>query len=177
MESFVNTLLRWPFVEHFLDAYTWVWPVCETLHLIGLALLVGIVGMYDLRVLGFAKGLPLAPFNRLIPWAIVGFLLTLISGLVFVTGLGANLRGPIPPQYDVITTDLWLQLKLLFIFGAGINALLFYTMGVAREVDAVGPGEDAPPRAKRMAMISLTLWILVMWMGRLIPWDLPTGTS
>ncbi len=174
MEPLVNTLLRWPFVENFVNQHTWAWPVSETLHFIGIALLVGIVAMYDLRVLGFAKGLPLAPFNRLLPWAIFGFVLTLVSGLVFVTGLGANLRGG-SPQYDVITTDLWLQLKLLFIFGAGVNALLFYTMGVSRDVETVGPGEDAPLRAKTLAAISFTLWVLVMWMGRLIPWDLPTA--
>jgi hypothetical protein len=175
MESFVTYVLRWPSMENFLDASTWAWPLCETIHFLGLSLLVGIVGMFDLRVLGMAKGLPLAPFQRLLPWGVAGFVLCLITGLVFVTGLGANLRGGSAPQYDVLTTDLWLQLKLLFIFLAGINALVFYRTGVARRIDALGPGDDAPPQAKAIAGISLSLWIGVMWFGRLIPWDLPTG--
>ena len=40
-------------------ALPWAWPLCETFHFIGLCLLIGIVGMFDLRVLGVAKELPL----------------------------------------------------------------------------------------------------------------------
>jgi len=54
----------------------WIWPLCETLHFMGLALLVGIVGAFDLRMLGMAKELPLGPLQRLMPWAILGFTIT-----------------------------------------------------------------------------------------------------
>ena len=42
----------------FVNGHQWVWPACETLHFIGLALLIGNVGLLDLRLLGFEKGLP-----------------------------------------------------------------------------------------------------------------------
>ena len=147
----------------------------ETFHFIGLALLVGIVGMFDLRVLGMAKGLPLAPFGPLLRVAAFGFVLCVITGLGFVLGLGANLIGYPPdvaPAYVVLMTDLWLQLKLLFIFLAGLNVLAYYLLGVAREVEALGPGDDAPLRAKVVAAVSLFLWVGVVWFGRLIPHDL-----
>ena len=44
----------------------WIWPACETLHFVGMALLIGIVGLIDLRMLGLAKGLPLRPLQRLL---------------------------------------------------------------------------------------------------------------
>ena len=45
----------------------WAWPVCESLHFIGLCLLFGTVGMFDLRLLGVAKRVPIAALHRLVP--------------------------------------------------------------------------------------------------------------
>ncbi|MSO82438.1 MAG: hypothetical protein EXQ53_03965 [Acidobacteria bacterium] len=148
-------------------AYPWTWPLCETFHFIGLCLLVGIVGMFDLRVLGIGKGLPLSSLKRLLPWGVFGFVLCLVTGAMFVGGIGANLYGA--NAYDVIVGDVFLQLKLLFVFLAGINLLAFYVTGAARTVDALGPGDDAPLLAKVIAGTSLFLWIGVIVFGRLIP--------
>ena len=87
-----------------------------------------------------------------------------------MTGIGANLYGVHP--YDVAMTDTFLQLKLLFIFLAGMNALAFYFTGVSRTVDALGAKDDAPARAKVIAGASLSLWLAVVYFGRLIPWGL-----
>ena len=45
----------------FVNGHSWVWPACETLHFMGLTLLIGNVGLMDLRLLGVEKRLPLAP--------------------------------------------------------------------------------------------------------------------
>ena len=166
MESFLRYWLRWPSLEVFMGT-PWAWPLCETLHFIGLCLLIGIVGSFDLRVLGVAKGLPLAPLKRLLPWGVFGFVLCLITGGMFVGGLGANLVGD--NAFDVLMRDGYLQLKLIFIFLAGLNLLVFYLTGMARAVDALGMGDDAPPLAKVIAGASLFLWIGVVVFGRLIP--------
>jgi len=166
MESFFRYWFRWPALEVFMNT-PWAWPLCETLHFIGLCLLIGIVGSFDLRLLGVAKGLPLAALKRLLPWGVFGFVLCLITGGMFVGGLGANLVGD--NAFDVIMRDIYLQLKLIFIFLAGLNLLAFYLTGMARAVDALGPGDDAPPLAKVIAGASLFLWIGVVAFGRLIP--------
>lgn len=166
MESFLRYILRWPVVADYFRAYAWAWPLNEVVHFVGLCLLVGIVTMFDLRLLGVAKNLPVAPLRRLLPWAVFGFILAVTSGLMFVGGIEANIS--IHP-YVVAVNDVWLQLKLLFIFLAGVNLLAFYVTGMSRAVDDVGPGEDAPPLAKVIAAASLILWIGVMYFGRLIP--------
>jgi hypothetical protein len=148
-------------------ALPWAWPLAETFHFIGLCLLIGIVGMFDLRILGVARGLPIASLKRLLPWGVFGFALCLITGGLFVLGIGANLYDD--NAYDVIARDEFLQLKLLFIALAGLNLLAFYLTGMARRVDSLSAGDDAPLLAKVIAATSLLLWIGVVVFGRLIP--------
>ena len=167
MAEFLTWALRWPVVEHFLQHNGWGWPLCETMHFVGLILLVGVVGMFDLRLLGFAKALPVAPLRRLLPWGVLGFLITVITGLMFVTGIYANVE--ITP-YVVAMNDGFLQLKLLFMALAGLNLLAFYLTGASEAVDNLGPGKDAPMVAKVNAALSLFLWFGVVYWGRLIPW-------
>ena len=166
MEDFLRYWIVWPSLVRFMSI-AWAWPLCETFHFIGLCLLVGIVGMFDLRVLGMAKGVPLAALKRLLPLGVFGFVLCLITGSLFVGGIGANLVGD--NGFDVIMRDIWLQLKLLFIFLAGLNLLAFYLTGMARAVDTLGPADDAPLLAKAIAGTSLFLWVGVIVFGRLIP--------
>jgi len=148
-----GTTLAWIVVH-----YAWVWPAAETLHFIGLAMLVGVIGLMDLRLLGMAKRLPFAPLHRLLPWAITGFAICLGTGTVFFAGD--------PFQYN---HNLVFGLKLLFIFLAGANVAAFYVTGVFRDVEALGPGDDAPVAAKVIAGVSLILWIGVMYLGRMLP--------
>jgi hypothetical protein len=169
LESGIAYWLRWPSVEAFLAAYSWAWPLMEILHVTGLILLVGIVGMFDLRLIGVAKRLPVAPLRQLLPWAVFGFILCVGSGLVFVAGLMQNVSMH---PYVALQVDLYLQVKLLFILLAGINLLVFYQSGMSRAVDGLGPGDDAPTMAKAIAGFSLFLWVGVVYWGRLVPWGI-----
>ena len=166
MELFLRYWLRWPSVEHVIYKHLWVWGVCQSLHFVGMALLIGSVGILDLRLLGIAKELPVAAVKRLIPWGVFGFVICLATGLVFVTGMYANIN--VHP-YVVLSSDVFLQLKLLFMLLAGINLLTFYVTGMSRAVDRMAPGDDAPRLAKVLAGASLCFWIAVMYFARLIP--------
>ena len=138
----------------------WAWPLCESLHFIGMAMLVGVAGVIDLRLLGMAKGLPLGPLQRLMPWAALGFAINLITGFVFIAGN--------PRQYIGPPLSLSFAAKMLFIVLAGLNVLLFYTTGLKRLVDRVEAGHDAPLGAKVSAAVSLFLWVGVMYWGRML---------
>jgi hypothetical protein len=136
----------------------WLWPTCETLHFIGLALLVGVAGLLDARMLGMAKGIPIAALQKLMPWAVAGFVLNAITGFLFFAGD--------PLQYLRNVAFWW---KMAFIALAGLNVLLFYATGLARKVDATTAGQDAPAGAKIVAATSILLWIGVMYWGRMLP--------
>jgi hypothetical protein len=142
----------------FVTGQSWVWPTCETLHFIGLALLFGNVGLLDLRLLGVAKRLPVAPLSRFVRWGIGGFIVNLITGLVFFVGS--------PSQY-VNNIAFWIKMSLIVL--AGLNLAVYYATGMARRVEALGAGDEAPMMAKVAAGTSLFLWVGVMFFGRMLP--------
>lgn len=139
----------------------WSWPTAESFHFIGLSMLMGTVGLFDLRLLGFAKQIPLIALHRLIPWGILGFGINILTGIsFFVTE---------PDQYMYNPS---FQIKMLFMMAAGINVMLFYLF-MFRHVKNRGPGEDAPLAARIMGGASLAFWIGVMTCGRLLTFFRP----
>jgi uncharacterized membrane protein len=138
-------------------ASKWWWAFMMDLHFIGLVLLIGTIGLLNLRVLGFAKQLPIGPLNELVPWGIAGFGINVLTGLLAFIGM--------PTFY---THDIAFVLKIGVILLAATTVGLFYLTNVFRDCVAVGPGEDAPLRAKVIAGSSLVLWFAVIVLGRYI---------
>jgi len=139
----------------------WGWPICESLHFIGLSLLIGTIGMFDMRLLGIAKRIPISALHRLIPWGIGGYILNIITGSMFLVTA--------PDQYLYNSA---FHLKMLFMAVAGLNVLTFYS-AVFRKVNVLGAGADAPLAAKWIGGASLFLWTGVIIFGRLLTFYRP----
>jgi Family of unknown function (DUF6644) len=141
----------------------WGWPMAESIHFLGLSMLVGCVGAFDLRLLGVGKRIPIAALHKLIPLGLLGFAINLSTGSLFLLTE--------PDQYIYNPS---FQFKMLFIAVAGINALMFYktSWGRATADNAV---PDAPRAAKVAAVISLSVWIAVIVCGRLLTFYRPGG--
>ena len=139
----------------------WAWPAAESLHFIGLSLLIGTVGVFDLRLLGLGRGIPIAALHRLVPWGLLGFGINVISGALFLLTE--------PDQYIYNPA---FHFKVLFMVTAGLNALAFYLTSY-RRVTAPGAALDAPRTAKIIAAASLSLWISVLVAGRLLTFHRP----
>jgi hypothetical protein len=148
----------------FVNDNDWVWPACEMLHFVGMALLIGTVGLVDLRILGVGKGLPIATLERLVPWGVAGFVINATTGVMFIAGNPVG--GPI--EY---LTNLSFQIKMLLVLIAGINLGAFYFMGIARDLESVAPSGDAARSAKAIAIVSLVAWFGVICFGRLIMYN------
>lgn len=146
---------------HALMSSAWGWPTVESLHFLGLSLLVGTVGLFDLRMLGFARGIPMGELHRFVPWGVGGYLTNVATGFLFVTSA--------PDQY---VYNPAFQVKLGLMAVAGVNVLLFYrfTFAGVRAGDAVA---DAPRAAKVAAAVSLCCWLGVIVCGRLITYFRP----
>jgi hypothetical protein len=160
MPSFVHPFLAWLADTEFsklMVGSKWWWAFLMDMHFIGLTLLMGTIGLLDMRVLGFAKQLPISPLNKLVPWGIGGFTINLVTGVLAFIGM------PLFYAYDLA---FWF--KMLFIALAGMNVGLFYVSSAFRECEEVGPGQDAPALAKVIAGASLFLWFGVIILGRYI---------
>ena len=150
-------------LHHFVYLHEpWVWPTCEIIHYIGLTLLLGTVGMFDLRVLGLAKGIPPATIHRLVPWGIAGYSLNVLTGTMFFFGH--------PDQYFYNDAG---RLKALLMAIAGINILVFYGSTVFPDMKKLPAGAAAPLRIKVIAGISLAMWVGVLICGRMLTWFRP----
>lgn len=160
----VSAFLKQQWLTDLIVRFDFFQVICETLHFFGLTMLIGTVGLFDLRMLGVARAVPARSLHRLIPLGIGGFVLCLVTGWVFIAG--DPFRDP-----SWYLTNLSFQLKMLFVALAGLNALLFYVTGIGKKVEALGAGEDAPTAAKVIAITSILLWIGVMYFGRMLPWQ------
>ena len=90
MERFLIEWLRHSTLSALVTGNKWIWPVLETLHFLGLSLLIGTIGAFDLRLLGLGKGLRPGLLSRLLPWGIAGFALNVVTGILFFVGEPAN---------------------------------------------------------------------------------------
>jgi hypothetical protein len=69
-----------------LNTTEWAFPVCEVLHIIGFAMLIGTITVVDLRLLGLGMRRQTAAdlVKDTAPWTLLGLVLILISGpLIF----------------------------------------------------------------------------------------------
>jgi hypothetical protein len=132
------------------------------LHYLGLSMLLGTVGLFDLRMLGIGKGIPPAAIHRLVPWGIGGFVLNVLTGIVFFTGH--------PDQYFYNNA---FRFKALFMAVAGANILVFYAAGIFEEMKKLPPDGAIPVRIKLIAGTSLSMWVAVLVCGRLLTFFRP----
>ena len=139
----------------------WGWPIVESLHFFGLSLLIGTVGVFDLRLLGLGKGIAIAALHRLVPFGVGGYLINVATGTLFFISA--------PAQY---MHNPAFQLKMLAMAIAGLNVAVFYTT-TSRRLAELGPDADAPVHAKVIAIVSLLSWAAVISFGRLLTFFRP----
>lgn len=139
----------------------WAFPTFLFLHTIGFAMLAGLSAGIDLRILGFARGIPLAPLRRLFPLMTSGFVLSAITGITLaLADATTKLVNPV------------LGVKMVLIVLALVNLRMIRTRVFAR---ADAGAQPLPPGARRLAAASLILWLAVTTSGRLIAYIGPVA--
>jgi hypothetical protein len=138
---------------------TWLFPTFQAIHLVGMTLLVGVIGVIDLRILGFAKGLPVAALHRLIPLALAGFAVNVVTGLGFFASE--------PYSFAVVWA---FRIKMLLLLLAGLNALWF-SISISPHVHGWVGGVDASRLAKVLSLLSLMFWVCIVFAGRFIAFE------
>ena len=137
------------------------YPAILFLHTIGLATVAGLSGAIDLRLLGVASRIPLAPLNRFFPFIWAAFGVTAASGVtLLIADAETKLRSPV------------FYIKLLFIILALINLQLL------KKRVFTDPNVDTHPvssQARMLALTSLVFWVAATTAGRLMAYIGPVA--
>lgn len=140
-----------------MKQWIWLYPATNTVHLLGIALLFGSIVIWDLRLLGLGRSLPISKLARhLLPFTLLGF------GLAVLSGVGLFLTEP-----DHIWPNPMFRAKLLLIALAGINAAVFH-LGVYKRVAGWDLAAMPPPRARVAGGLSIAIWATAIFCGRFI---------
>ena len=161
MES-VLTWMSGSWLAHLVLDHFWVFGTLETLHFLGLILLVGSLLIVDLRMLGVVPGIPMDAVLAFLPWSFVGF------GINFVTGVMFFFSDPF--HYYESVAFRW---KMLAIAAAGVN-VIWFKHSIHPRINAAGRS-SVPAQTKYVATLSLALWLAVIVFGRMIPYLGPGG--
>lgn len=130
----------------------WAYPFMLSLHVIGLAIVVGILSMLDFKLLGAFKGISTGSFLGLVRFAWIGFLINAVSGVMLFSS-----------QATWFSTHTVFLTKLACIF---VGAILTKVMqGKLVEAEAAGTADDV--NMKGLAVFSLLLWLVAITAGRL----------
>lgn len=135
----------------------WGYPIMLSLHVVGLAVVVGIFVMRDLRLLGWFDGISFAALSGLIKLGWVGFVINAVSGVTLFSS-----------QATVFVESTPFLLKIGSILLAAICAAILQTR--TRDLgESWDTGETSPSTGVRgIALFSLFFWISAIVAGRLI---------
>jgi hypothetical protein len=134
---------------NWVTSVPFVYPVLESVHIVGVALLIGSLVVFELRLWRFGPALDLGALARLaLPITLAGFALAATSGLVMFLS-----------QFEEMIANRAFVLKMVLIVVAGLNALAFHLRG--------GWGRD-DRRGRLQTVLSLGLWVAVVVCGRWI---------
>lgn len=156
LESFALWLSETPLSIALTDS-EWAFPALESLHVIALTLVVGSIGVVDLRLLGLASRERDAAelIRAVLPLTWVAFAVALVTGLLLFS---AN-----PISY---AANFYFLAKLGLLMVAGLNMVLFHVLAHRHLANprALGP--------RLSGGVSLVLWVTIVTFGRWIGFTL-----
>ncbi len=137
---------------------SWLFPVIETIHVLGIIVLVGSTGLFDLRLLGhgFLRDRPASSVKVEIgPWVWGSFAVMATTGALMFSH-----------EATKCYTSWFFRIKVVLLALAGLNALIF-ELGANRRLSAWDEAETVAPKSARIAAwASLILWVLIIGAGR-----------
>ena len=142
-------------LQSWVVSNSWVFPMCETLHFIGLSLLFGVALLINARLLGVLKGVPFSTIHRFLPLGVIGFGMTAISGWLMFNS------NPIYAEVPAFFV------KMFLVVVAGVSVLY---VTIFDDTWALGEGADLAPRHKIFAVVTTLVLLGVMYLGRMLPY-------
>ena len=140
----------------------YVFPIVEGTHVISLALSVGLVIWFDLRLAGWILGdQPVsAVFRPLRPFMLAGFGLTFVTGGLLFWAMALRCYG---------SPFFWAKMIMLVLGGINITV---YHVTIDRRRTEWDEAPFPPVQARIAGLVSLALWVGIIAAGRLMAYFL-----
>jgi hypothetical protein len=161
VEQFALWLAATPPSVFIQEHNAWAIPAIQSVHIVGIALVMGSVLMIDLRILGWAwtDQTLRQTTSRFGPWLSGSLWLLLATGILMVVG---------EPVRELVTFSFWLKMALVAI-GAAV-AIAFQRALGRQERHWEGTLVHSRP-IKLLAVLTFLVWVCVIVLGRLIAYD------
>ena len=141
-------------IESWVGAKAWCWPTLEVVHYVGMALLFGVALIFLFRMLGIIKGISFRALHRLMPAGIIGFVINVITGMIFFAAA---------PQLYV--GHIGFRIKVVGILLTTAPILYFTMFDAPWKLGA----DDNPPVTMKIAAVAMfLLTVVVMFYGRFL---------
>ena len=151
MNRFAEWLSTTPPSVYIQNHNAWIIPLIQSIHIVGIAVVLGSVLMMNLRILGWA-GMDQTlrqTSSRFAPWLTAALYLLLGTGILMVIG---------EPVRELVTFSFWLKMFLVAL--STVIAVTFQ-----RKLRA-----DHQP-IKWLALATFLIWACIIILGRLIAYD------
>ena len=138
----------------------WAFPFVLTLHTIGLGLIVGTTVVVNLRILGGASRIPLAPLEKFFSIMWLGFALNAVSGVLLLAkeATTVGISGVFWVKMLLIALSMWVLTR--------IRTRVFD--------DPLIDTRPVPNDLRALAFASIVLWAAAITAGRLMAYIGPT---
>lgn len=135
-------------------------PPIITGHSIGMATLVGLQGLINLRVLGVGRGLPIPALRRFMKCVWIGFWINLMTGILLFL---------ITP--DKFFNNTLFRFKIGFIVAGLVLGALLNTSLLSVGDEYASLNRNPPARDKLLAVLSLACWTSAIVAGRYLAYS------
>ena len=161
MNQFALWLASTPPSVFIQEHNAWTVPAIQSVHIVGIALVMGSVLMIDLRILGLAwtERTLQETTSRFGPWLTGSLWLLLATGLLMVVG---------EPVRELVTFSFWLKMALVAI---GAVVAVAFQRALRRHEQQWEGTLVHRPSIKALAVLTFLVWVGVIFLGRLIAYD------
>lgn len=139
----------------------WVIPTIQSIHIVGIGIVLASVFMVDLRILGWA-GMDQSlrqTTNRFGPWLTGSLLALLATGVLMVIG---------EPVRELVTVSFWLKMVLLAV---GILVAAAFQISLRKHEEKWEKEAGRSGSLKFLAIATFLIWVAIIILGRLIAYD------
>ena len=153
--DFLESVRQWP-LSLLLQDVRPIIPLIQSVHISMLALVLTSAAIVDLRLLGvMGKDQPLSRItHRYLPWVGWGTLILAITGLLLMIA---------EPTRAIGNKNFQLKMLLLVIAGG-----LTWAQALGAHHKGVLANIEGGAAAKPVAIVSILLWVAIIWYGRWI---------